>query len=137
MSIEPLAAFPPESGTNYVETKAQPAPSSPRSESDSKRTPVANPVGTESSPEDPTFRQSPKADESPQDVVELHADSEVKNQLIVEYLNQSGSVILQVPSSEELNVERGIAQELEQAAKLRASESSTPTPSKGDKGHGN
>ena len=136
MSIEGLAAFPPEPGTKYVETNVQPAPLSPHSEIDSKGVAEETNVRAGSPPEDATFRKSPKTPEIPEDVVELHEDSEVKNQLIVEYLDQAHNVILQVPSDEELAVERGIAQELVQTAKQRSSESAAATPNKGEPAHG-
>jgi len=61
--------------------------------------------------------------ELPQDVVEVHQDSQVKDQLIVQYLDKAKNVVLQVPSSQELGVERGIAQDLQQSARLRAADS--------------
>jgi hypothetical protein len=75
--------------------------------------------------------------ELPEDVVEMHQDPEIKDQIIIQYLDQSKNVILQVPSSEELSVERGIAQESQTAAKLRAIEAAAAAGSEGDKTHGN
>jgi predicted DNA binding CopG/RHH family protein len=85
----------------------------------------------------PAEKNSSPADQLPQDVVEVHQDSEIKNQIIVEYLDKARNVILQVPSSEELAVERAIAQELEQAAKLRANQAiSAAAATKGEETHG-
>jgi hypothetical protein len=55
--------------------------------------------------------------ELPQDEVEMHQDPDVKGQIIIDYLDQAKNIVVQVPSSEELNVERGIAQELQDEAK--------------------
>jgi hypothetical protein len=81
-------------------------------------------------------KTSPATDELPQDVVEVHQDREVKGQIIIAYLDQAKNVILQVPSSEELSVERGIAQEFEPAAKMRQSASTAAADSEGEKTHG-
>jgi hypothetical protein len=63
----------------------------------------------------------------------------VKDQVIVQYLDQAKDVVLQVPSKQELSVERGIAQEFQPAAKLGASEGTAAagSRSKGEKTHGN
>ncbi len=72
----------------------------------------------------------------PPDVVELHQDPEIKDQLIVQYLDQAKNVVLQVPSNEELSIEHGISRDFQQAAKLRASEATTVAGSEGEKSHG-
>ena len=80
-------------------------------------------------------------DQFPQDVVELHQDPDVKDQIIVEYLDQSKRLVMQMPSEEELAVERGIAQELQQrdlqAAKLNESAGATGTSTREENSHGN
>ncbi len=81
-------------------------------------------------------RNVPSTYDLPQDVVEVHQDPQIKDQLIVQYLDKSKNLILQVPSSGELTVERGIAAESQQAAKLRASEAAA-AQSGGEKTHGN
>jgi|SRR5271154_4551794 len=72
----------------------------------------------------------------PQDVVEVHQDPQIKDQIIVQYLDRSKNVILQVPSSGELSVQHGIAAESQQAAKLRGSETAE-AESAGERTHGN
>jgi len=142
MSIGPLAPISNGVSPKLADAETAAASSSPRSAAGAARAPDAS--SAEAVPqqqEDVDSRNSPKAIEIPQDVVEVHEDSQVKNQLIVEYLDQAHNVILQVPSTEELAVERGIAQELEQTAKLRSSASaaSTPnisTPNNGEFEHG-
>jgi hypothetical protein len=81
-------------------------------------------------------RNVPATYDLPQDVVEVHQDPQIKNQIIVQYLDRSKNLILQVPSSGELTVERGIAAESQQVAKLRASETAA-AQSGGEKTHGN
>ncbi len=92
----------------------------------------------------PTVSETSKVSssyESPQDVVELHQDPDVKGQIIAEYLDRSKRVVIQVPSSEELAVERGIAQELQQQdlqhTKLNASAGTAGRGSKEEIDHGN
>lgn len=76
----------------------------------------------------------PSTYELPVDVVEVHQDPDIKGQIIIQYLDHTGSLILQVPSTEELSVERGIAQEFQESAKLRAV---TTTPNSAGEGGGN
>jgi hypothetical protein len=75
--------------------------------------------------------------ELPVDVVEVHQDPDIKNQIIVQYLNPTGGVIMQVPSTQELSVERGIAQEFQESAKLRAVGTAPNSGSEGENKRGN
>ena len=98
----------------------------------------ANPVsGTSPKQENAPAKNTSENYELPQDVVEVHQDPLNKGQVIIQYLDKAGDVIVQVPSSQELAVERGIAQDFEQAAKLRASTAPTAAYSSGGKTHGN
>ncbi len=76
--------------------------------------------------------------ELPSDVVELHEDPDLKGQVVIQYLDQSKNVILQVPSAQELDFERGIAQEFDKAAKVQQSERAAATAAarEGDTTHG-
>ncbi|MGA7291324.1 MAG: hypothetical protein WBW53_06345 [Terriglobales bacterium] len=87
--------------------------------------------------ESPVTKTPASTYEFPEDVVEVHQDPEIKDQIIIQYLNQAKDVVLQVPSDQELSVERGIAQELQQAAKLRETASAAGAMSEGEKTHGN
>jgi hypothetical protein len=73
----------------------------------------------------------------PQDVVEVHQDSDVKGQIVVEYLDKAKNVVLQVPSVAELDFESAIAQEFQQAGKVQASNSTAPGYGTGVKANGN
>jgi hypothetical protein len=66
----------------------------------------------------------------------VHQDPETKDRVIIQYLDQAKNVVLQVPSNQELGVERGIAEEFQQAAKLRASADTAASGSEGEKTHG-
>ena len=66
----------------------------------------------------------------------MHQDPEAKDQIIIQCLDQAKDVIRQVPSGGDLSVERGIAQEIQAAAKLRASANRAAAGSEGEKNHG-
>jgi hypothetical protein len=137
MSIAPVQSVPPirneQSETTSVQT--QHTPTKTTSEADEAR--VVQPVsGTLSNARIPAEKIALKTYEIPEDVVEVQQDPDIKNQVIVQYLDPSKNVVLQVPSKQELSVERGIAAESEQAAKLRATERTTAAASEGAKTHG-
>ena len=126
MKIGPIESFPPAKSpqtTNPSTGSATEEAMQPVSESLPKQ-------------KNSVAQEVPSAYELPQDVVEVHQDPEIKDQIIIEYLDTAKNVVLQVPSSEELSVERAIAQEFEQAAKGRPSASSAVVRSEGGKAHG-
>src|SRR5271170_3940702 len=133
MSITPVSSFPldrsePSASQNSGSGQAPPASGS------SEQTPA--PVSRSLPTQDTVAKNAPSTDNLPQDVVELHQDPDIKGQIIIQYLDQSKEVVLQVPSAQELNVERGIAQEFQQAAKLRETADAVATVSEGIKAHG-
>jgi len=81
-------------------------------------------------------KKVPVTYELPEDVVEVHQDPEVKDQIIIQYLDHAKNVILQVPSDQELSVERGIAEETQEAAKQRARKATAAAGSEGGETHG-
>ena len=137
MSIAPVQSFPPAGNVQSANTTVR------RSQSQARPAPVSaeqpsRPVsGTPPERENPVPRSVASTDELPPDVVEVHQDPTNKGQVIIQYLDKAGDVVLQVPSSQELSVERGIAEEFQQAEKLRASEGNTPAGNAGEKTHGN
>jgi hypothetical protein len=137
MSIAPVQSSPPNP--------------SPQSETASVRTQQAPSTTTSETPEQPVVESVsgtlPKANPTvekvvptvyvlPEDVVEVHQDPDIKNQVIVQYLDHSKNVVLQVPSNQELGVERGIAQDFQQAAKVRADDSTATSGTGGGTTHG-
>jgi len=69
------------------------------------------------------IRQRPQTSESseiPKDEVQVQRDSESNGQIVIRYLDHSGQVILQVPSSQVLGLARAIERALEEQAKHRA-----------------
>jgi hypothetical protein len=60
--------------------------------------------------------------EGPRDVVQVQHDSQITDEVIIQYTVQAtGRVILQVPSAEVVSVARGISQDLRHEAKLENS----------------
>jgi uncharacterized FlaG/YvyC family protein len=66
----------------------------------------------------------------------VQRDSETNGEIVIRYLDRSGDVILQVPSSQMLALTRAIDQNLQQEAKVRATASDSPTADKGDDTYG-
>ncbi|MGA2353204.1 MAG: hypothetical protein ABSG02_01835 [Terriglobales bacterium] len=135
MSVGPIESFPPAKvvqvvgpslGSGQAESSAEPGTAAATGQSGS---------GTLPKQETPAAKSVPVTYELPEDVVEVHQDPETRDQ-ITEYLDKAKNVIFQVPSSEEVSVERGIAEELQQAAKLRASAVTAAAASDGGKTHG-
>jgi hypothetical protein len=67
----------------------------------------------------------------PEDEVQVQRDSENHGEIVIRYLDHSGDVILQVPSSQVLGMSRAIEQDLKEQAKARAN--SAEAPSQGGK----
>jgi hypothetical protein len=136
MSIAPVSSVPPASSeqTDNASVRSSPTQANPASEADGETAQAVS--GTLSKQNSSAARNVSSTYELPQDVVEVHQDPDIKNQIIIQYLDQAKDVVLQVPSNQELAVERGIAQEFQQAAKLRASEGTAAPVGVGEKTHG-
>ncbi|MFI5102179.1 MAG: hypothetical protein ACHP9V_02285 [Terriglobales bacterium] len=137
MSIAPVESFPPAGNVQLANTsvaRGQPqARPAPTAVVEAQPRPVS---GTPPKQENAVPKSVATTYELPQDVVEVHQDPANKGQIIIQYLDKAGDVVVQIPSSQELSVERGIAEEFQQAAKLRASESAAAEVG-GEKTHGN
>ena len=70
--------------------------------------------GSAPKPETPVVQASAPVVEIPQDEVEVQRDSQANNEIVIRYVDGSGNLILQVPSSEVLNLARAIAQTFQQ-----------------------
>ncbi len=134
MSIAPVAGFPPASSEPSADQSIGSAHPQGRPASVGGDGPTEPVSGTPPEQEISAVKNVASTYQLPQDVVEVHQDPEIKDQVIIQYLDQANNVVLQVPSNQELGVERGIAQEFQQAAKLRASASAPVT--EGEKTHG-
>jgi hypothetical protein len=137
MSIPPVQSFPPANNDQSENATV-------RSDKTVAR-PAAKPIETEPvqsvsvalpKQERPAAQSVPSAYVLPEDVVEVHQDPESKSQ-VIQYLDKSKNIVLQVPSSEELSVERGIAQEFQEAATLRANAETAGAGNKVGENYGN
>ena len=139
MSIAPVQSFPPDRSNQPETTSVHVQPTAARTalKPEEESTQSSQSVsGTVPQPEKPVAKNVSAPYVLPQDEVQLHQDPENKNQIIIQYLDPSKNVILQVPSNAELDLEHGIAQELQEAVKLRASEDTAAVVSEGEKSHG-
>jgi hypothetical protein len=135
MSVGPIQSFPPQKNELAVNPSPAPRHAETTHESDGAVDKAVQPVsGTLPKQETSSAKNVHPPFESPQDVVEVHQDPETKGQ-IIDYLDKAKNVILQVPSSQELSVERGIAQELQRAAQQLA-KSETTSANTGEKTYG-
>lgn len=135
MSIAPVQSFPPVKSEQRDTARVR---------SDKVASPAAVSAKPKAAP--PVSAILPKQEQAPpknadskyvvpEDVVEVHQDPESREQ-VTQYLDHSKNLILQVPSQEELAVERGIAQELQQAAKLHTTADSAAAATEQEKTHG-
>ena len=132
MSIAPIDSF--SAVSNQQLENANASSGSAQSRSQQSAAPVS---GTLPEQESSVATNVPSAYKLPEDVVEVHQDPDIKGQIIVQYLDQTGSVIVQVPNTEELSVERGIAEEFEASAKLSAVVAKASPEREGEKSRGN
>ena len=107
--------------------------------------PEQPPAPVEAQTSDPNAGTSPKAavqekqkasssTELPQDEVRVQRDSDANDDVVVKYMDHSGNLILQVPSSQVLDVARAIDQDFRAEAKARAL--AAQTDKKGGNTHG-
>lgn len=126
---------------NFVLETAQPdqqsagrqAPPGPNA----KQTPQVFPpdAGNVSNPEGQPPSEAATVSQLQEDEVQLQRDSELKSELIVRYVTGSGTLILQVPGEQMLNLERAIAQEFEQE-NARPTTAAISAASNGGTSHG-
>ena len=136
MSIAPVPSFPPARSEQPDNARVRSGQPPARPAAQPAEEPAQAISGTPPKQEESIAKNLPATYELPPDVVEVHQDPEIKNQIIVQYLDPAKNVILQVPSNEELSLQRGIAQEFQQAARLRASQGAAAGISEGEKSHG-
>jgi hypothetical protein len=128
MSINPVPSFGPQDAAQSADARAprSPASSSPRAPDVLRQ----SNVGTGSNQEAQQAHKAAVEQELPQDVVQVQTDSQLENQIVIKYMDHAtGRTILQVPSTEVLSVDLGIAKDLQQD--LKPEPSSTPAKAEG------
>ncbi|HXJ85946.1 MAG TPA: hypothetical protein VMS18_03960 [Candidatus Binatia bacterium] len=126
MSINPVQE-------NLAAAGAQPATRAIRPQS--AVTPEVRPPHAKSGAEPmrdapPAIRPS-ESSEIPRDEVQVQRDNESSGQIVIKYLDHSGQVILQIPSSQVLGLARAIEKALEEQANRRGNASQNTAVSKG------
>lgn len=122
MSINPVTGIGPTD-------KAQLAVENPRSaavQPSTAKFPIPDP-GTSPKQEIQSPQSAAAPSEMPQDEVQVQRDSATNGEIVIKYLDRSGNVILQIPTSQMLAVSHAIDQELESEEKARANEVGTQT----------
>ncbi len=136
MSIAPVTSVPAVKSVSPQGVSLGSGLSQTRAQSVATEPPAQPVSGAVPKPELRAAKNTPAVYELPRDVVEVHQDPENKGQVIIQYLDHAGNVVVQVPSAQELSVEHGIAEEFQQAAKLRANEVTSAADRAGGKFYG-
>ena len=118
MSLDPVLAITAVASRsvqpNDFPDRAAPVKARPR--------PVPPDSGLAPNRESQAPRKATKSFELPRDEVQVQRDAQ--NQIVIQYLDGSGKVIFQVPSSQILALQQAIEQALEQQEQSRASRTS-------------
>lgn len=122
MSIHPVTAILPATDAQAAERGTQTAVSSdPVSAADNVARTDSGPKPKQEFPNPPSNSTST---EMPADEVQVQRDT-TTTEIVIKYLDRSGNVILQVPSSQVLDVAHAIEQDFQQQAKVRTDETGT------------
>lgn len=133
MSINPVQKNEPAAGTQV----AQPGNRSRLAEPNAGAARLAVPeLGPSPKPKIHDPQNAAVSAEMPQDEVQVQRDSSTNGDIVIKYLDHSGEVVLQIPSSQVLGVARAIDEELALEAKARANAGETPSGSNGGNVHG-
>ena len=128
MSIHPVQAM--EAG---VPVEAGPRPeNSPSAKTQRAQTDSGNVPRPEVDPP----QNAPISFQAPQDEVQVQRDSEANGVIVIQYVDHSGTVVLQVPSSQLLGMMRAIDQTFQEEAKVRSNQSAEAAANRGGKTHG-
>lgn len=131
MSINPVPGI--SSASEVAPGGMQPSTRQSQSEPSAKSANLPD-LGTLPKQESSGANNSPEASEFVQDEVQLQQDSEVKDQIVIKYLDKTtGEVVLQIPSRQALAVARGIYEEFQKRAESHDTGYST-TPASGEQG---
>ncbi len=130
MSINPVQGS-EANQASFAEARAREEQASPAAGN-----PAQPDSGNAPKPEVPTPPIVPASLEMPQDEVQVQRDSEINGEIVIKYLDHAGEVVLQVPSSQVLALQRAIGQDFQAAAKARENVSPEPGGSEGEKTYG-
>jgi hypothetical protein len=132
MSIYPVQGFGSVSEAQLADVNLRLSPGRPSA--DEAEDPAQPDPGTVSSSEASVPQNASVSAELQQDEVQVQRDTDADDEIVIKYVDHSGNLILQMPSSEVLDLARAINQDLQQEARVRANVGGAQ--SKGDKTHG-
>lgn len=93
-------------------------------------------LGKQTEKETPKLKPSSTAPEMPRDEVQVQRVNGASGDIVIRYLDASGNLILQIPSSQLLGLARAVDQALEEQANRRAAVSESTQPGQGEAFHG-
>jgi hypothetical protein len=131
MSINPVPVIPPASDPQGSETAVR-LKNAQASTAAADASPVS---GTQPKQNSATPLNTSRATNPLQDEVDLQHDAQTGGDIIVQYKDQSGNLILQLPNSQVLSVARSIYQDFRAEAKARSG--AAQTGNEGGNRHGN
>lgn len=103
MSINPVPMIVPTSPAEFASASPQKRASAPQEENSAQPVP-----GTTPKQEASSAQPSTRSTELPQDEVQVLRDSQTNGEIVIKYLDHSGNLIVQMPSSQMLGVSRAI-----------------------------
>ncbi|HKT87258.1 MAG TPA: hypothetical protein VJQ59_02395 [Candidatus Sulfotelmatobacter sp.] len=130
MSIDPVSAISPSSEPRPTDIRRPQPP--PDAASPSSPRPNVTRVSNQSSPRPSSNSPAP---ETLQDEVQVQRGSETDGKIVIKYLDHSGNLILQIPSSQVLGLARAIDQALDEQQKSRASDGASSAQGAKPNGH--
>jgi hypothetical protein len=128
MSISPVPNFDPEAAASAAEASPRRRPSPTPEEN------LGPPdSGTSPKQEARSVQSAAVSTELPEDEVQVQRETG-GDEIVVRYVDHAGNLVLQVPSKQVLDVDRGISQDLEKQAQAR--EVREAHPGQGERTHG-
>jgi hypothetical protein len=128
MSISPVPNFDQEAAASVAEANPRRRPSP---------TPEENVVppdqGTSPKPEARSVQSAAASTELPEDEVQVQRETG-GDEIVVRYMDHAGNLVLQVPSSQVLDLAKAISQDLEKQAQARVDREANP--GQGEQTHG-
>jgi hypothetical protein len=134
MSINPVQGFGAVSEAQFADVNLRLSPGRPSAAE--AENPARPDPGTSPSPEVSVPQNVSVSAELQQDEVQVQRDTDADDEIVIKYVDHSGNLILQVPSSEVLDLARAINQDLQQEARVRANQGGAQAESEGGKAHG-
>jgi hypothetical protein len=132
MSINPAPVIWPATDPQLEDANPRPQPPQPVSENGGS---AQTDSGNSATANTDILPNASRPAETPQDEVDVQRDSQTGGDVVIQYKDQSGNLILQVPSSQVLGLERALRQEFREEAEAQARTEQTVNEGGKDHGH--